>query len=103
MAWLVTAGAAALTALAALCVAYRAALVRGLRERHPALWEELGRPTPLGVPGPTGRRLGAFLRAERYYTLNDADLAAAARLYVVTRRALTAAVALGAVGWLLLR
>jgi hypothetical protein len=92
MAWIVIgAVAAAAVVLGALCVSYRYALLRGLRDRHPSLWDELGRPAPLGPPTPrSGRRLGAFLRSGRYYTVNDADLAAAARLYVVTRRVLGA-------------
>ena len=97
MAWLVTGAAVAVAvALGALCVSYRRLLLRGLRDRHPVLWDELGRPAPLGVPtADARRRLGAFLRSGRYYTINDADVAAAARLYVVTRRALAALVLAG--------
>jgi len=88
--------------LAALCAAYRYALVRGIRDRHPLLWEELARPAPLGFPTPrSARRLSAFLRAGRHYTLNDADLAAAGRLYVVTSRTLAALVIATAAGLLL--
>jgi len=93
---------AALTAcvLGALSVAYRRTLVRLLRERHEALWEELGRPPASELPWDRGaRRLRAFLRAGRHYALNDADVAAAGRLLVVTERAAAAlaAVATGVV------
>jgi hypothetical protein len=92
----------AVGALAALCAAYRYALVRGIRDRHPRLWEELARPVPLGLPTPRSAwRLSAFVRAGRHYTLNDADLAAAGRLYVVTSRTLAALVIATAVGLLL--
>jgi hypothetical protein len=37
------------------------------------------------------------MRSGRYYTVNDADVAAAARLYVVTRRGLGALVLAGVV------
>jgi len=98
MAWLVTGLAVAALLLGALCAAYRYTLVRGLRDRHPSLWDELGRPAPLGLPrAAAARRLGAFLRSGRYYTVNDADVAAAARLYVVTRRGLGALVLAGMV------
>ena len=96
MAWLVTGLAAAALLLGALCLSYRYTLLRGLRDRHPSLWDELGRPAPLGLPGPgAARRLSAFLRSGRYYAVNDADVAAAARLYVVTRRVLGALVLAG--------
>jgi len=89
-------------ALAALCAAYRHALVRGLRDRHPRLWEELALAAPLGLSTPRSAwRLSAFLRAGRHYTLNDADLAAAGRLYVVTSRTLAVLVIATAVGLLL--
>jgi len=77
--------------------------VRMLRERYPDVWEELARPAPLARPwSRSARRLAAFLRAGRHYGLNDADVAAAGRLCVVTGRA---AIVLGMVGsvvvWLL--
>ena len=99
-------GAAAL-ALAALARIYRRTLVRGLRSRHPAAWEALERPGEGDVPwSPASRRLGAFLRAGGHYRLNDADLAAAGRLHLVTGRSgagllLLLVLALGA--WLLAR
>jgi hypothetical protein len=97
MAWLVTALATAALLLGALCLSYRYTLLRGLRARHPSLWDELGRPAPLELPRRgASHRLGAFLRSGRYYTVNDADVAAAARLYVVTRRVLGALVLAGA-------
>lgn len=84
--------------LGGLSLAYRRALVRGLRERHPALWAELAGASGRGAPfTPGGRRLARFLRAGRHYAVNDADLAAAARLYLVTGR-VAAAVALLGVG-----
>lgn len=77
-------------ALAALSLAYWRTLVRGLRERHPVLWSRLG------------GRVGAFLRAGGHYALNDADLAAAGRLHVVTGRAGVGVLLLGLAVWLLL-
>jgi hypothetical protein len=101
VALLVALGVAA-AALAIATVAYRRLFVRLLRERHAPLWEELGRPEPLIVPwAHAARRLRAFLRAGRHYTLNDADVAAAGRLHVVTARALAALISAAAAVWFL--
>jgi len=87
---LVAAGAAGV--LVALHAAYRRTLVRLLRDRHHDVWEQLARPAPLAPPWRrSARRLAAFLRAGQHYRLNDADLAAAGRLCVVTARAAVAA------------
>jgi len=84
--------------LGGLSLAYRRAVVRGLRERHPALWAELAGTSGRGAPfTPGGRRLARFLRAGRHFSVNDADLAAAGRLYLVTGR-VAAAVAMVGVG-----
>ena len=100
---LLVAALLAALSLAGLSLAYRRALVRGLRERHPALWAELagasGRATPF-TPG--GRRLARFLRAGRHYSLNDADLAAAGRLYLVTGRVAAAAALVNVGLWVVL-
>src|SRR5688500_18168617 len=91
LAWLVLLPAASdALSLGALSLAYRRTLVRGLRERHPALWSRLG------------GRVGPFLRAGGHYELNDADLAAAGRLHGVTWRAAGGVLLLGLVVWLLL-
>jgi len=93
LAWLLLLPAAsAALSLAALSLAYRRTLVRGLRERHPALWSRLG------------ARVGPFLRAGGHYELNDADLAAAGRLHLVTWRAAVGlgVLLLGLAAWLLL-
>lgn len=98
------AGVAAL-ALGALSLGYRRTLVRGLRTRHAAAWQALERPGERAVPWePGNRRLAAFVRAGGHYRLNDADLAAAGRLHLVTARssAVLAVVLLASVGgWLL--
>jgi hypothetical protein len=100
---LVAAGAAGV--LAALHAAYRRTVVRLLRDRHPQVWEQLGRPAPVApLWGRSARRLAAFLRAGRHYGLNDADVAAAGRLCVVTGRAAMMAGMFGAMAvWLVSR
>ena len=100
------AGVAAL-ALGALSRIYRRTLVRGLRLRHPDAWEALARPGERGPPwSPGSRRLAAFVRAGGHYRLNDADLAAAGRLHLVTGRSsalLLIVLLAGAGAWLLSR
>jgi hypothetical protein len=91
-------------ALAALSLAYRRTLVRLLRERHTAVWAELGHPAPLAAPARAGARaLAAFLRAGRHYTLNDTDVAAAGRLYAVTARGALLLATVAAAIWILAR
>lgn len=99
---LVPAALAALV-LAALSLAYRRALVRGLRERHPVVWATLGGPGQGAAPRtPGARRVARFVRAGGHFSLNDADLAAAGRLHLVTSRAAAGVLLLGVAVWLLL-
>jgi hypothetical protein len=94
--------AVAALAFGTLATAYRGTLVRQLRDRHPAVWREAGAPGQLPSPI-TWWRLGRFLRAERYYQLNDADLVTAARNYHFTSRAMYAFVVLAVLAWLWVR
>jgi hypothetical protein len=89
--------AGAVCVLTALHVAYRRTLLRMLRDRHPDVWEELARPGwPEWPWSASARRVAAFLRAGRHYALNDADLAAAGRLCLVTGRAAAVVAVVGA-------
>ena len=65
-----------------------AALLRRLRERHPPRSGRSSRARAgRAAPFAGGRRVARFLRAGQHYTVNDADLAAAGQLRVVTWRA----------------
>jgi len=54
--------------LLGIAVALRAALVKRLRDQHPAVWEELGSPSPIGI---SAESLWSWVWRREYTKLND--------------------------------
>jgi hypothetical protein len=54
--------------LVGMAVVLRAALIKRLRDQHPAVWEELGSPSPIGV---SAESLWGWVWRREYAKLND--------------------------------